>query len=109
MGVLRQLRLLRGIVVRQELPRPRIGMWVEARYARSKKQRACRAGVEETSVMAGDHHRHTAADDPPFEHLNFTQIKMVGRLIEQQHVRLADPGARYQRQALPAAAELAQW
>jgi hypothetical protein len=33
---------------------------------------------------------------------------MVGRLVQQQRVRLGHPGASDQRQPLPAAAELAQ-
>ena len=105
---LRQLRLLRGIVLGQQLPRARVGMSVDTRRARPQEQRAVRARVEELPVVAGDHHRHATRGDPAFQHLDLREIEMVGRLIEQQRIGLRHPGARDQRQPLPAAAERIQ-
>ncbi len=58
--------------------------------------------------MTGNHHRHPRRCDPTFQHLDLRQIQVVGRFIEQQCIRLGDPGARNQRQPLPAPAQRMQ-
>ena len=103
--ILREFRLLCRIVLRQQMPRPRVRMRVEPRRARPQEQRPRRAGIEEAPVVAGDHHRHAARTDPAFQHLDLREIQMVGRLVEQQRIRLGHPGAGDQRQPLPAAAQ----
>ena len=103
-----ELRLLCRIVHRQQVTRPRVGVRVETRHAWPQEQRPRRAGIEEATVVAGNHHRHAARSDPAFQHLDLRQVQVVGRLVEEQRVRLGDPGAGDQRQALPAAAERVQ-
>jgi hypothetical protein len=107
LAVARELRRLRRIVRCQQVARPAVGMRVEPRDIRPQEQGAGGAGVEELPVVARDHHRDAAGAvaDPVLEHAEALEIEMVGRLVEQQQVRLGDPGPRDQGQALPAAAE----
>ena len=57
--------------------------------------------------MAGDDHRHLARQrvQPGLELADPGKVEMVGRFVEQQHVRIGDPDAGDQRQPLPAAAQ----
>ncbi len=64
-------------------------------------------GVEEGAVMAGDDDRHLARQrvQPDLKLADAGKVEMVGRFVEQQHVRIGDPDAGDQRQPLPAAAQ----
>ncbi|MNS65294.1 hypothetical protein D3C72_984540 [compost metagenome] len=46
--------------------------------------------------------------EPVLQHIDFFKVEMVGRLVEQQDVRLGDPCPRQHGQPLPAAAQLFQ-
>ena len=61
--------------------------------------------------MTGDHHGHSIGRvvDPILQQFETLQIKMVGGLVQQQHVRIGDPDAGNERQALPAATEFGEF
>ncbi len=53
------------------------------------------------SIPTGNHQRHTVPRrtvDPVFQQTQTLTVEMVGRLVQQQDIRIADPDPRDQRQ-----------
>jgi hypothetical protein len=66
----------------------------------------CDDPVQEVAVVRHDQHRAGVLGEVLFEELGRLEIEVVGRLVEQEHVRLADEHLGQRDPHLPAAGEV---
>ena len=102
--------LIGGILFFQHRPCVAIGQPEQRRIFRPQEQRAPGDIVEKGAVMADDDDSRIARQftEPVFQHIDLFEVEMVGRLVEQQHIRLGDPRPRQHGKPLPAAAQFFQ-
>ena len=76
----------------------------------AQEERALGHAVEELAVVADDQHRDgELVRQPAFQRVDVGEVEMVGRLVEDQDVRLLEPCRRRdQHQPLPAARQRAE-
>ena len=76
----------------------------------AQEERALGDAVQELAVVAHDQHGHGEVDrEPALERADVGEVEMVGRLVEDQDVRLLEPRRRRdQQQPLPAARQGAE-
>ena len=63
---------------------------------------ACGQPRQERAVVGDEHDRACVVAEEALEPRNRIDVEMVGRLVEQQQIRLANQGLREQRAAAPA-------
>ena len=62
-----------------------------------------RQPLQERAVVGDEHHGAVVLGEKALEPLDGVDVEMIGRLVEQQQIRLADQRARQQHAAAPAA------
>ena len=102
---------VRGVGRVERRPGARIGQAENLRPLRPQKERAVGHGVEEGPVVTDEDKSSGArqAVQPRLDRRNRAEVEMVGRFVEQKHIRLLRPGSREQRESSPPAAERPQF
>jgi hypothetical protein len=90
-----------------------VGQAEEAAFLGAQEQRAAGHIIKKGAIVAGgDDTDLTGQSRKPFGQLaNAPKVKVVGRLVEQEQVRISNCGAGEQRRALPTAGQdrLSRW